>query len=392
MPPKFFITHSWRDIEFAKRLCNDLSAHGLEGFFDAYSIQPGDDIAGRIARGLEMCDVYIPLLSPAAVASKWCELEINTAINLSMDDGRAGRPRIIPVVIKSCQLPTLLRGKLHINFDGRYDAAFRELLTKGFGISIASPEPKIVIPPAPQIETLPRTIIGKDGKEMILIPAGEFVMGSDEDADEKPLHNIYLDAYSISRYPVTNAEYKKFVDAMKRRVPEHWKNGQIPRDKENHPVVNVSWNDAVAYAQWAGARLPTEAEWEKAASWDDAKKVKCRYPWGNEFDKDKCNTRESGIRDTTPVGQYSPQGDSPYSVGDMAGDVLEWCVDRYDGNYYKNSPAQNPQGQFSGQARVLRGGSWFGDQSQARCADRFCDNPGFCDYFVGFRLAESVFS
>jgi len=125
---KFFVTHSWKDIDFVRQLCDDLRAHGLEGFFDAYSIQPGDDIASRIARGLEECDVYLPLLSPAAMESKWCELEINAAINLSLEQERNGRPRIIPVVVTPCKLPMLLRGRLHINFHQRYDDALKQLL------------------------------------------------------------------------------------------------------------------------------------------------------------------------------------------------------------------------------------------------------------------------
>ncbi len=541
---KFFITHSWKDIDFAQRLCDDLRAHGLEGFFDAYSIHPGDDIASRVARGLEECDVYVPLLSPAALNSKWCELEIHAAINLSLEQERGGRPRIIPVVVAPCQLPTLLRGRLYINFYQRYDDALKQLLAE-FGVSIQPPAsaqpthaaptpapPKPAPPPAsapsrdelvhlynearafqsegnlrdaaalfekigdyrdaparlrklqlylaaddvmkraladqddraevwldaharleellqldPQyldarakLETTKRWIaleetyerlldaldvddwakalplfeqirsvkpnykrtqtlferasplmvqagvtrkIGKDGREMLLVPAGKFIMGEGGDA-----HEVYLDSFYIDRYPVTNADYKKFVDATKHSPPGHWQNGRIPQGKENHPVVNVSWDDATAYAQWAGARLPTEAEWEKAASWDDAKREKRVYPWGNDFDTSKCNSSESRIGDTTPVGKYSPQGDSFYGVADLAGNVLEWCADWYDENYYKNSPTRNPTGPASGQYRVLRGGSWSFDATHVRAADRICLRPVARIVNVGFRCAQ----
>ena len=231
---------------------------------------------------------------------------------------------------------------------------------------------------------MPRRITNpKDGKEMILIPASEFEMGEGKEA-----HKVYLDAFYVDRYPVTNAEYQKFVDATKHAIPEHWSNGRIPSGKENHPVVYVTWQDAVDYARYAGARLPTEAEWEKAASWDDVKKEKRRYPWGNEFDANKCNTSESKIGDTTPVGKYSPQGDSFYGVGDMAGNVWEWCADWYDENYYKNSPERNPQGPDSGQVRVLRGGSWDITQRIARCAYRLRSVPDCGDYNIGFRCAR----
>ncbi|MBI4785819.1 MAG: SUMF1/EgtB/PvdO family nonheme iron enzyme [Chloroflexi bacterium] len=369
-----------------------MCARGLDGFFDGYSIQPGDLIPARIALGLEDCDVYVPILSPASLASPWSDLEINTAITLSRERGRNGRPRIISVIAEPCSVPVLLRAMLYVDFVGRYDEALRALLTV-FGVSVASqpqvtipPTPQIVIPPAPE---LPRTITGKDGKEMLLIPAGEFVMGSDERKEEQPPHKVYSDAFYISRYPVTNAEYKKFVDATKHRVPDHWKSEQIPHGKENHPVVYVSWQDAADYAQWADVRLPTEAEWEKAASWDDAKKEKRRYPWGNEFHAKKCNASESKIGDTTPVGKYSSQGDSFYGIGDMAGNVWEWCADWYDESYYRNSPERNPQGPDSGQIHVLRGGSWFYDLGYARCAFRFRYFPDYRAKYVGFRVAES---
>ncbi|GAB4545841.1 MAG: hypothetical protein Fur002_20320 [Anaerolineales bacterium] len=235
------------------------------------------------------------------------------------------------------------------------------------------------------------TIVAQDGKEMVYVPAGEFLMGSETGGDdEKPPHRVYLDAFYIDRYPVTNAEYKKFVEAAGRKPPSHWENGKIPPGKETHPVVNVSWHDAAAYAAWAGKRLPTEAEWEKAASWDPLKNEKRVYPWGDRFDAALCNSRESSLGGTTPVGKYSPQGDSPYGAADMAGNVWEWCADWYDSGYYKNSPKQNPQGPKSGQYRVLRGGSWSLNDSLVRASYRRRDNPDDWDYYIGFRCSRSL--
>jgi formylglycine-generating enzyme required for sulfatase activity len=661
MPPRFFITHSWKDIEFARKLTDDLREQGLDGFFDAYSIQPGDSIPARIARGLEECDVYVPMLSPAALASRWSELEINTAITLERNHHR---PRIIPVIAETCQVPILLQSTLYINFVGRYDEALEELLTKGFGVTpiavseqSAPPAPvekdredEVEIPEPPKksprqrkpgvekwheefnrnrsvasaslddVETVylealeafhlekwqeavdgfhqvvavqpdyegvaeklqraeralregelsvlyadatqaieandwrlaidklqelvdmddgykdatarldsahkmleasdldaqadealaakkwgdavraleslltmvpdypdaatklaeakrwaqlpdlyrralklmdakqwvdaktlleqvqsvdanyresksllarvrdsalaelynlaskaidakewgqakalleqiqsiapnyrettqqlelvineltPRKITNsKDDKEMLLVPAGEFVMG--DGAKDAPVHQVYLDAFYISRYPVTNAEYKKFKS-----------NWEIPQGKENHPVVNVSWQDAVDYCKWAGGRLPTEAEWEKAASWDQSKKEKRVYPWGKDFDKNKCNTSKSGIGGTTPVDKYSPQGDSAYGIADMAGNVWEWCADWYGETYCKDSPPQNSQGPDSGTYRVVRGGSYSFDQDLARCAFRNWGDPDFIGDILGFRLVLS---
>jgi len=222
--------------------------------------------------------------------------------------------------------------------------------------------------------------------DMILIPAGEFMMGSDDGYnDEKPAHKVYLGAYYIDRYPVTNAEYKRFVDATGHRQP-NWKGGTYPAGKADHPVVRVSWEDATAYAQWAGKRLPTEAEWEKAARGVDGR----RWPWGNEWGAGRCNSQETGIGDTTPVGKYSPAGDSPYGSADMAGNVWEWVGDWYDDTYYASSPARNPMGPSHPVIpnRVVRGGAWDYDDNDARSAYRDHYVLIYCDRWVGFRCAS----
>jgi formylglycine-generating enzyme required for sulfatase activity len=219
-------------------------------------------------------------------------------------------------------------------------------------------------------------------KDMIYVPAGEFVMG-----DEKPAHKVHLDAFYIGKYPVTNAEYARFVDCTGHYPPQHWPDGQTPAGKEDHPVVYVSWHDARAYARWAGMRLPTEAEWEKAASWDEARGEKRAYPWGDQFDETRCNVRESDIGDTTPVGRYSPASDSPYGCADMAGNVWEWTS-----SLYRDSPYQAGDGPVRGQAvgtRVLRGGSFNNNQNNARCVYRNNNHPDNRNDNNGFRVCVS---
>jgi formylglycine-generating enzyme required for sulfatase activity len=198
---------------------------------------------------------------------------------------------------------------------------------------------------------------------MVFVPAGEFTMGSsdaDKDAygDEKPQHTVYLDAFWMDKYEVTNAQYKKCVDAGKCSRPSESKSytrssyyGNASFD--NYPVIYVSWNDAKTYCEWAGKRLPTEAEWEKAARGADGR----IYPWGNTFDISKVNA-ERKVGDTTEVGAY-PAGASPYGALDMAGNVWEWVADWYSANYYASSPRNNPTGPSSGQYRVVRGGAWL---------------------------------
>ncbi len=220
-----------------------------------------------------------------------------------------------------------------------------------------------------------------DGAEMVYIPAGEFIMGSnDGDDDEKPQHKVYLDGYWIYKYEVTVAQYRKFCKATgwQEPLPPEW------GWKDNHPIVNVSWDDATAYAQWAGVRLPTEAEWEKAARGTDGRE----YPWGNEWDASKCNARESGPRRTTAVGSYAG-GASPYGIQDMAGNVWEWCADWYGENYYRSAPSKNPKGPGSGQYRVLRGGAWYSDHNVARCAYRDDGVPAYALDYLGFRCART---
>ncbi len=193
----------------------------------------------------------------------------------------------------------------------------------------------------------------KDGAEMVYVPEGEFLMGSKEgegSPHESPQHRVYLDGYWIYKTPVTVAQYRKFCEATGRKAP-------TPHHlaKDDHPVVNVSWEDASAYAQWAGATLPTEAQWEKAARGTDGR----MFPWGNYVETVK--RRKATLNDeeqTKPVGSY-PEVSSPCGAQDMSGHVWQWCLDWYDADYYRSSPARNPNGPPTGTARVLRGGRWF---------------------------------
>jgi formylglycine-generating enzyme required for sulfatase activity len=259
----------------------------------------------------------------------------------------------------------------------------------------------------PQQELSP-TIVGQDGAEMVLVPAGKFVMGLTSDEitsllrnpkakgallkDETPSHRVFLNAFYIDTYEVTNARFHQFVQATGyRTLAERGGGGQIRTGVktwaevsdanwrspigqgsgiaglEAHPVVQVSWHDAKAYCAWAGKRLPTEAEWEKAARGTDGR----LYPWGKESDGSRVNfcdrncpfewqdaSVDGGYGSTAPVGSYEA-GKSPYGAYDMAGNVWEWVADRYDAGYYRRSPARNPQGPTSGAQVGLRGGSWL---------------------------------
>jgi serine/threonine-protein kinase len=228
---------------------------------------------------------------------------------------------------------------------------------------------------------------------MVYVPAGDFTMGSNDYDSEKPPHTVYLDAFWIDKFEVTNALYKKCVDVGKCSAPSSGKfyNAQY----DNYPVISVSWNDANAFCAWAGKRLPTEAEWEKSARGTDGRV----YPWGSAFDKNLLNSFEGGKGDRTTVGIFSitwgelpvgsyPGGVSPYGAMDMAGNVWEWVADWYDEKYYSNSPRNNPKGPSSGQYRVLRGGAWGNLQGDVRASYRYFNFPDLRGNFVGLRCAQ----
>lgn len=215
------------------------------------------------------------------------------------------------------------------------------------------------------------------GFPMVFVPSGEFLMGLNEAPDERPPHQVYLDDYWIDRYPVTNAQFQRFISETVYQAQGGWRREFTP-GKENHPVVNVSWHDATYFSKWAGKALPTEAQWEKAARGTDGRV----YPWGNQWDGSRCNISGRG---TTPVDQYL-NGVSPCGCFDMSGNVLEWCEDWYDKDYYRNSPRDNPKGASSGKYKVLRGGSWGGNSRNTRVTFRLRYGPSLWFNYDGFRL------
>ena len=298
--------------------------------------------------------------------------------------------------------------------------------------SDVQPQPILTVK---DVEGPQQTLIGKDGKEMVLIPGGEFQMGSEDpeaDLDEAPVHTVHVDSFYMDKYLVTNAEYKKFVDEnlewqkpiLSKKPPwlrfvkrskwrkekkeyklklihynsaylSHWNQDGYPIGEDDYPVIRVSWRAAMGYAAWVGKRLPTEAEWEKAARGGLSGK---KYPWGDTIDSGRANY-ESNAGGVTSVGSYPP---NDYDLYDMAGNVREWCLDEYDEDFYANSPSANP---LSGgptvkwmsnnyrnvnSFRVLRGGSWLIPAQNVRVASRNYDSPAYANGYVGFRCARDV--
>ena len=225
---------------------------------------------------------------------------------------------------------------------------------------------------------------------MVLIPAGEFQMGSNDGDYDEAVHTVYVDAFYMDKYEVAVGQYKQFVRATGHRALPDWVSEHSPTDR--HPVTGVSWYDAMAYAAWDGKRLPTEAEWEKAARGGLSGQ---KYPWGNAIDPSKANY-SGHVGKTAPVGRYAPNG---YGLYDMAGNVWEWCLDKYDEGFYWRSPRSNPIAggtitsiiqNFTNvkTERVLRGGSWFSSPRGLRVANRDRYAPSDAPSRSGFRCAR----
>jgi serine/threonine-protein kinase len=222
----------------------------------------------------------------------------------------------------------------------------------------------------------------------IMVPAGQFTMGSEPAGhtvpyeNEDPRHRVFVDAFQLSRMHITNAQYAAFLSATGRSSPGHWLDGQIPEGLADHPVTYVDWYDAQAYCQWAGVRLPTEAEWEKAARGEDAR----LWPWGNQPpDAHRCNF-DKHIFTTSPVQQF-PQSAGPYGNLDLAGNAWEWTSSLAQAYpYHADDGREDPT---KGEARIVRGGSYTHDARNIRAADRHSFVPGTQCVYLGFRVARS---
>jgi hypothetical protein len=416
---QIFLSHSTVDTEFVDRLAADLRLAGIVVWRAPESILPGEEWVDAIQRGLGTSSHLVLVMSPAAVESGWVKFEFNVALRRYHE----GCMLIIPVDYQPCDAPLFWRAFQHVGIRDKYMKGLLELVRRvvdeqpthmptpappettvggevaldiggdvrgdvhvaGGDIHITydvydagrpAPPPVIEVTPEPEPAQVDVLSILPPPFEWCDIPAGEVTI-------EGKVYRV--EAFRIGKYPVTYAQFQAFVfyndewweglaaaeDHRSRPGLQYW-----PMD--NHPRERVSWYDAVAFCRWLSrqlgyeVRLPTEWEWQRAAQGDDGRE----YPWGNDFDPDRCNTRWSGIGKTTPVDRY-PTGVSPYGMYDMAGNVWEWCLNKYG--------KPRDVGSAGSAMRVLRGGSWHDIEYSARVAIRVRNFPNLRGVYIGFR-------
>lgn len=336
---------------------------------------------------------------------------------------RAKRKRLLSATLVTCLVLVMIGSSLHVvklganRMEDMRKAATYDLKEERARIRAAGED--MALHNAHEANKAARTgysiaeaerLLGKDDwaelDSMVLVSKGPFIMGTNlgrADAQDKPQHTVNLSAYWIDKYPVTNAQYARFVAATAHRPPLNWKDGKIPQGELMRPVTMVSWFDASAYAKWAGKRLPTEAEWEKAARGTDGR----RWPWGDEMEPQRLNTYYN-VGSATNVDAY-PNGASPFGLMDMAGNVDEWTADDLKPYPGSNAPSSLFQGKVAralsdkdqamkavdmvatqGKYKVLRGGSWKGDPFSTATYHRNSAWANYASDFFGFRCAGDV--
>ncbi len=429
--PWIFLCHASEDKPQVANLYRRLKDAGYHPWLDKYDLLPGQDWWQEIEKIIRSpFNLVLVCLSNNSISKRGVvQREIKRALDV-LDEMPESTIYLIPARLEPCEVPERL-SRLHwVNLfepDGfeyllralDYELGKRQSMPEPVPVTPAEvalanpPQPKLAeqspAPAIPRVVTPAKPKPTKPAKkqeafepELILIPAGEFLMGSDPKKDkdasrnEQPQHTLYLPNYYIAKTSVTNTQYAAFVQATRYKPRADWQGKELLLGKENHPVVNVSWEDVMAYCHWLAQvtgktyRLPTEAEWEKASRGTDGR----IYPWGDKWDAKRCNTREGNkgktILGTMPVFAYS-KGASPYGVLGMAGNVWEWCATKWGKSYPYDVAEDEWNDDYLGSSghRVLRGGAFLDFASQARCANRLKYTPDGRYNARGFRVAAS---
>lgn len=391
---RIFISYASQDREPANSIYLALRDQGQRAFFDRTDLPAGDEYHNRIRKAIQKSHLFIFLLSPNALDADSYTLE-----ELSIAE-KAG-VKLLPVVLREPamdQIPASIKnvtfhrpvGNLAASVAAevhRIAADFMRKRLKRLAAALL-----IVTAVAGGYFYLHEArnrgeLIGKDGAPAVLVPAGSFVMGDDENS---PRRDIYLDAFYMDKYEVTVSRYAKFLKATGNvGAPEEWETVDLQNGAEL-PVVGVDWHDADSYCRWAGKRLPTESEWEKAARGSDERK----YPWGNDvptpehaiFGKPYKNpVYKDGV---AAVGRH-PKGISPFGIHDLSGNVSEWVADWF-AEGFSRADVRNPKGAEKGTVKAIRGGGWYDPPERLIIAKRWYANPDQRSDDLGFRCASDV--
>lgn len=391
---KVFLCHSKDDKPMVRELYRRLVASGFEAWLDEEKLLPGQDWDLEIRKAVRESDAVVVCLSNSSTTKAgYVQKEIRFALDVA-DEQPEGAVFLIPARLEDCKVPMRLSKWQWVDlfYSKGYERLESSLELGATKLGISKRSIRFLEP------------------QMIKIPQGPFVIGIDinqaNDLNrygaskewllrEQPQHLVTLSEYFIGKYPVTNHEYQFFIKDIGYKSPDDWDGSQYQLEKRNYPVRNIAWEDAVAFCEWLSEKsskdyhLPSEAQWEKAARGTDSR----IYPWGNKFDPKFANTADIDLNDTTPVGYYSPDGDSYYGCSDMIGNVWEWCLDVFDETAYRKQLSAvliDPVWQFGGNRRVLRGGSFGYLSSGARCTIRTGLNSKDMANDTGFRVALSL--
>ncbi|HVO93981.1 MAG TPA: SUMF1/EgtB/PvdO family nonheme iron enzyme [Terriglobales bacterium] len=390
---RIFLSYASQDQERAKSIYLVLRDQGHTVFFDRADLPAGEEYHNRIRAAVEQSDLLVFLISPDAIdGGSYTLTELAIAEKASV--------KFLPVMLRATdheKLPAAIKAVTFLQTDGNLPAAVaaevhriasaaRQRRLKYGAIVLA-----IICIGAGVFFSLTwrshGVTVGKDGAPEILIPAGAFVMGDDEDS---PRREIFVDAFYLDKFEITVRRYAQFLAATGNvRPPAEWETVHIQTDGEL-PVVGVDWGDAASYCKWAGKRLPTDAEWEKAARGTDERK----YPWGNDaptperarYGKPYQNAvyKDGVVR----VGSYT-KGASPFDIFDLAGNVSEWVADWYSESFPRGD-VRNPKGPESGTGRVIRGGGWYDPPQRISATRRMYASPSNRADDIGFRCASDV--
>lgn len=452
-----FISYSSADELFARRLHNDLQMNGVRVWFAPEDLKIGDPLKPTIDEAVENYDKLILVLSENSINSAWVRHEFSGAAKkekqqnklvlfpIRLDDSVFETTEKWAYDIRQRQIGDFTKWDNPLIYQNAINRLLHDLNTRpvqqtasDLAKQAAAEDP---IPTAKRLFDLKSNQLPQESHHgnkigsvrvgqvpspvFIQIPAGKFLMGiSDAEVKrvwrlkatrsqaseiedrgffkrEQPKHEIFLATYFIGKNLVTNSDYQYFIKATGYSSPREWLGTKFPEGLAMHPVVNISWEDAVTYCEWLTEtlhrskklredeliRLPTEAEWEKAATWNVIKQTKSMWAWGNTWDKSKCNTREGGAGMACLVGMFSPAGDSALGVSDMTGNVWEWCNSLFRAYPYDMKDGrENWQG---GGQRVARGGSYASPASYSRCTVRLQVDSSSRVVDFGFRCVKS---